>query len=91
MTFTMELRNLMFMSSKNLLKCIKDITLKNTEGYDRIPQRIIVDGKRNLIVPLSHLFELIYNTKCIPKQRKFSNKCIKNQHENEIYTQEGLG
>ena len=46
----------MFMTSDDILKCIKDIKIKNTEGYDRIPQRIIVDGistkrKQNATVP----------------------------------------
>ena len=44
------------------------LKLKNCEGYDRIPQRILIDGINALIVPLSHLFSLIYNKCKIPEQ-----------------------
>ena len=33
---------LMFMTSPKISEYIKDLKLKNTEGYDRIPQRILV-------------------------------------------------
>ena len=33
----------MFMSSQEVECCIKSIKLKNSEGYDRVPQRILVD------------------------------------------------
>ena len=45
--------------------CLK---YNNSEGYDRIPQRIIKDGIEQLIAPLSFLFKLIYDTKAIPDQ-----------------------
>ena len=41
---------------------------KNSEGYDRIPQRVLVDGIEHLLDPLTHLFNLIYNQKKIPEQ-----------------------
>ena len=47
----------MFMSGADILNCIKYIKLKNTEGYDQIPQRIIIDGISILIKPLTRLFE----------------------------------
>jgi hypothetical protein len=34
--------------------------LKNSEGFNRIPQRIIVDGANALIISLAVLFEKIY-------------------------------
>ena len=34
----------MFMSTGEIVDCIKSIKMKNCEGYDRIPQRILVDG-----------------------------------------------
>ena len=37
-------------------KCIKGLKIKNTEGYDRIPQRIIIDGGMVLCWPLENLF-----------------------------------
>ena len=36
--------NKMFMDRNSIKECIKSIKMKNTEGYDRIPQRILVDG-----------------------------------------------
>jgi hypothetical protein len=44
--------------------------MKNTEGYDRIPQRILIDGSEHLIAPLTKLFDLIYTHKQIPEQCK---------------------
>ena len=58
----------MFMTSKDIRECIKSIKLKNTEGYDGIPQRVLVDGLKQLLAPLTHLFELIYRNKVIPEQ-----------------------
>ena len=58
----------MFMTKDNILECVKTIKVKNNEGYDRIPQRILVDGIDQLITPLTQLFSLIYNTKSIPDQ-----------------------
>ena len=43
-------------------------SLNNTEGYDRIPQRILVDGLEQLLDPLTDLFKLIYGEKVIPGQ-----------------------
>ena len=31
----------MFMSRVRIIECVKGLKMKNTEGYDRIPQRII--------------------------------------------------
>ena len=45
--------NYMFMSSNEIKKCINGIKIKNCEGYDRIPQRIFVDGVDCLLEPLS--------------------------------------
>ena len=80
--------DLMFMNSNEVKKCIKDIQIKNCEGYDRIPQRILVDGCSFLLDPLSKLFSLIYHNKCIPEQWRLakitpiyktgSRQCIEN-------------
>ena len=48
----------MFTTRSNILECIDSLKLKNTEGYDRIPQRILIDGRDFSIEPLSNLFEL---------------------------------
>ena len=47
---------------------MSDIKIKNSEGYDRLPQRIIVDGATVLINPLTTLFNKIYHQKTIPDQ-----------------------
>ena len=60
--------NANFMTPSNVLKAMKEIKLKNSEGEDRIPQRILVDGMNQLIGPMSTLFEKIYNQKKIPEQ-----------------------
>ena len=64
--------NQMFMSFSEVEKCIKSIKIKNCEGYDRIPQRVLNEGIEHLLSPLSILFRSIYNSKCIPEQWRFS-------------------
>ena len=49
----------MFMSIHEVETCIKSIKIKNSEGHDRIPQRILVDGAFYLIPPLAKLFGMI--------------------------------
>ena len=58
----------MFMSSNDILECLKSLKIKNCEGYDRIPQRILKDGADHLIAPLTGLFNLIYYTNKLPEQ-----------------------
>ena len=53
-------REKMFMLQDNVLECIKPIKIKNGDGHDRIPQRILLDGADYLIGPLTELFSLIY-------------------------------
>ena len=60
--------NQFFMSSADVEECVKNIKIKNCEGYDRIPQRILVDGITVLINPLRILFSKIYNQKSVPQQ-----------------------
>ena len=38
-----------FMTRDNIIKAIKSIKIKNCEGYDRIPQRILSEGINYLI------------------------------------------
>ena len=78
----------MFMTGDKILESIKGLKLKNTEGYDRIPQRIIIDGGMVLCRPLENLFRLIYRDKCVPGQwliskiipvhKKGDKKCVEN-------------
>ena len=60
--------NKMFMSKQEIIRCISSIKPKNSEGFDRIPQRILLDGIDHLLNPLSELFTLIYKFKEIPEQ-----------------------
>ena len=57
-----------FMSIENIRNAIQSLKLKNSEGYDRIPQRILIDGMTKLVEPFSILFNLIYSTNKIPEQ-----------------------
>jgi hypothetical protein len=41
---------------------------KNSEGFDRIPQRILADSADVLVGPLTGLFDRIYHPKTVPDQ-----------------------
>ena len=56
------------MTSPNIRKALLGLKLKNSEGYDRIPQRILLDGISKLMEPFEILFNLIYITNSIPEQ-----------------------
>ncbi len=78
-----------FMDYCSVRECIKSLKNKNSEGYDRIPQRILVDGVDVLLDPLHGLFKLIYETKTIPDQWKvaktvpiYKNKGDRNDIQN---------
>ena len=60
--------NKMFMGQNEILECVNSIKIKNCEGHDRIPQRILVDGIDHLIGSLTQLFKLIYDQNQIPEQ-----------------------
>ena len=64
--------NINFMEQSNVVKAILSIKIKNCEGYDRIPQRILVDGIKYLLQPLTKLFDMIYKHKKIPEQWSIS-------------------
>ena len=36
--------NSFFMDRDSIEECIRSLSIKNSEGFDRIPQRVIVDG-----------------------------------------------
>ena len=57
-----------FMSGSDILDVLSSIKIKNCEGFDRIPQRILVDGADVLIHPLSNLFSKIYLQQKLPEQ-----------------------
>ena len=58
----------MFMTSSKISECIDGLKLKNTKGFDRIPQRILIDGRVSLTGPLTELFKLIYKDQAVPGQ-----------------------
>ena len=76
----------MFMSSSEVESCIKSIKIKNCEGFDRIPQRVLIEGIVQLHRPLCKLFDAIYKTKKIPEQWRISKiqPIFKKGNKNEI-------
>ncbi len=56
------------MGKEAVFDCVASLKIKNSEGYDIIPQRIIKDGVQKLIKPFTSLLKLIYETKTIPDQ-----------------------
>jgi hypothetical protein len=59
-----------FMTEDKVTECLNELKIKNCEGYDRIPMRILKDGASILRNPLSDLFGKIYKKKEIPEQWK---------------------
>jgi hypothetical protein len=60
------------MSEADVHACMNSLKLKNCEGFDRIPLRIICDAKEHLLAPLTVLFCKIYDQKSIPEQWKMA-------------------
>ena len=60
------------MTPENVISAIKSLKVKNCEGFDRIPVRILIDGIEELTPILSHLFNLIYKQRKIPEQWRIS-------------------
>ena len=56
----MNASNLNFMTKNDIITRIKMLKVKNCEGYDRIPQRILIDVMDLLIDPLTKLFSMVY-------------------------------
>jgi hypothetical protein len=52
----------------SILTCIKSMKLKNSEGYDCILQCILIDGSDILILPLTNLFQRMYDQRSVPQQ-----------------------
>ena len=61
-----------FMTPQKVMECLKEMKIKNCEGYDRIPLRILKEGAQVLAGPLSVLFGKVYDTKEIPEQWKIA-------------------
>ena len=63
-----ESTNRMFMDLASVKECMLSLKIKNTEGFDRIPQRILVDGADVLDRSFANLFKKIYEQKAVPGQ-----------------------
>jgi hypothetical protein len=50
----------MFNDKNAVIEVMKSLKPKNSEGYDRIPQRILLDCMEHLILPFQNLLSLIY-------------------------------
>ena len=61
-----------FMTLERITECLNEMKIKNCEGYDRIPLRVLKEGAQVLAKPLAILFNKIYETKEIPEQWKIS-------------------
>ena len=64
----LEHPNSFFMTNEDILECLQNIKTKNCEGFDRIPQRILVDGATILLTPLRGLMRRIYFQNKLPDQ-----------------------
>ena len=64
----MNVNNENFMTESNVKRCLMDLKIKNCEGVDRIPLRILNDGAEFLYRPITALMNLIYTTQMIPDQ-----------------------
>ena len=56
-----QTENKMFMDLSSIIECVKSLKIKNSEGYDRIPQRVLVDGIEVLSSAFEGLFSRVYN------------------------------
>ena len=60
--------NKMFMDPVSVKEELSSLKIKSSEGFDRIPQRILVDGADFLVRSFEGLFERIYYQKTVPDQ-----------------------
>ena len=87
-TKKLDYPNSFFMTDGDIRECLCKIKIKNCEGFDRIPQRILVDGAEVLLTPLKDLFQKIYYQNSLPEQWMISKitpihkKGAKNKIEN---------
>ena len=57
-------QNKNFMTSADVRKAILSLKLKNSEGFDRIPQRILLDGISVLMAPFEIIYEVTVHGGC---------------------------
>ena len=68
----MNAENEFFMTEIKVREVLSTLKIKNCEGVDRIPLRILNEGAEILHKPLSKLFKLIYDSKQVPAQWKIA-------------------
>jgi hypothetical protein len=56
------------MPIENVKDCINSLKAKSTEGFDKMPQRVLKDGCDHLLVPFRTLMNKIYTAKETPHQ-----------------------
>jgi hypothetical protein len=61
-----------YMTPEKVMQAMKQLKIKNCEGADLIPQRILAEGIEVLHEPSCALFSLVYTNKQIPEQWKLS-------------------
>ena len=63
------------MTDINILKILKNLKIKNCEGFDRIPLRILNEGAEKLVKPLAteYLNSLITNSILTDKRNSQNN------------------
>ena len=64
-TRLMNVGNENFMSEINLKRCLMGLKIKNCEGVDRIPLRILNDGAEILCRPITDRMNIIYGQSVI--------------------------
>ena len=60
------------MTENDVLNAVLTLKIENCEGYDRIPQRVLIDGLNELLKPLTKLFNTIYTQRSLPEQWLFA-------------------
>ncbi len=56
------------MDAISIKKCVLTLKPKHSEGFNKIPQRILLDEVEILLAPLTLLFSQIYAQKLIPER-----------------------
>jgi hypothetical protein len=56
------------MNKDSIRSVMESMKIKNSEGCDRIPRRIIKEGLENLLEPFKQLFKKIYIQRSVPEQ-----------------------
>ena len=60
------------LNQSDIMECVKSLKIKNCEGYDQIPQRVLSEGIEILLTPLTGLFKRIISQNKIPDQWRIS-------------------